>query len=157
MKQGGLTMERTNPTSAPDPRHTWATGLRAAMKRHYGEGFRNNQLARDTDKAITEQTVSRWLNAEVSAPSIQLVRLTATTLRWNLAEALVAAGYGELVAEIDASLARVTVERAKTEAELQHELAALQDEVNTRLSELRQRLDRRGAQEGNTGNGSAVS
>jgi len=125
------------------------------MTRHYGEGFLNKQLARDT--GIAEQTVSRWLKAEAGIPSIDLVRLTAATLHWNLADAVRAAGYGELVAEVAAALTPAQRAASQTEEELRRDLAALQDEFNARVREMRDRLERRDAGEGNPGNGSAVS
>lgn len=152
-------MEHPTTSDATDPRHTWARWLRAAMDRHYGPGVRNKQLALDSGGAIREQTISKWLNGEV-VPSVQLVRIAAVTLRENLAEALIAAGYGELVEEVRSSLVQMATEspaRAKTEDELRRELAALQDDVNSRINELRSRLDRGRRQQPQrpTGNGQA--
>lgn len=160
MNQGGLIMELTPTPGAPEPRHTWAAWLRAAMTRHYGEGFLNKQLADDTGNVIREQSVSRWLGAKINAPDVKAVRLVAATLRGNLAEALIAAGYGELVEEVRSSLVQTATEspaRAKTEDELRRELAALQDDVNSRINELRSRLDRgnRSTPQRPTGNGQA--
>lgn len=152
-------MEHPTTSDATDPRHTWAAGLRAAMDRHYGPGVRNKQLSLDTGGEIREQTISKWLNGEV-VPSIHLVQLAATTLEWNLAEALTDAGYGELVEKVRSSLVQMATEspaRAKTEDELRRELAALQDDVNSRINELRSRLDRGRRQQPQrpTGNGQA--
>lgn len=134
-------MERTPTPDDTDPRRTWAAWLRAAMTRHYGSDFKNNQLARDTDNVIREQTVSRWLNAEV-APSIQLARLAAITLGANLAEAYIAAGYGNIVEEVSQDLAGAVLAQRETEEDLQRELDAFQDAVNEKISELRALIQR---------------
>lgn len=134
-------MERTPTPDDTDPRRVWATWLRAAMTRHYGEGFKNNQLAQDTKNVIREQTVSRWLNAEVT-PSIQLARLAAITLDANLADAYIAAGYGNIVEEVSQDLAGAVLAQRETEEDLQRELDAFQEAVNEKISELRALIQR---------------
>ncbi len=134
-------MERTPTPDDTDPRRTWAAWLRNAMTRHYGEGFKNNQLAQDTNNVIREQTVSRWLKAEV-APSIQLARLAATTLGANLAEAYIAAGYGNIVEEVSRDLTVAVLAQRETEEDLQRELDAFQEAVNEKISELRSLIQR---------------
>lgn len=140
MNLGGLTMELTPTSTIPEPRHTWAVWLRAAMARHYGADFLNKHLADDT--GISEQTVSRWLGAKTNAPDIKIVRRVAETLEGNLADALTAAGYGDLVEAVRRSLPQTSVEspvRAKSEDELARDLAALQEEMTERINDLRSR------------------
>ncbi len=136
MKQGGLTMDRIPTAGDSTARDTWPTWLRAAMTRHYGDNLKNNWLARDTDNVISEQTVSRWLKGEV-APTIQLARLAAITLEANLAEAYIAAGYGDIVEEVSRSIIGSALAQRETEADLRRELDTFQRTVNETINELR--------------------
>lgn len=137
---GGLTMDRTTPTS--DTRQTFATWLDRAMTNHYGEKYKNNWLARDTDNVIREQTISRWLEGKVKTPDIHLVRLAAKTLEANLAEAYIAAGYGEIVEEVSNSLSEALLEQRETIEDLSRELAAFEQATAEKAASMRAALER---------------
>jgi transcriptional regulator with XRE-family HTH domain len=74
------------------PQERFADRLRAAMQEKYGPRARAAQLARDT--GLSEQTISRWLNAKVT-PTPALLAQLSPTLPVPLAEWLATAGIVE--------------------------------------------------------------